>query len=50
MKTLNMNGKFIDFLILKKKESKINIKSKILKKKKQLRLFKKISSVLDKIC
>ncbi len=49
MKTLNMNGKFIDFLILKKKESKINIKSKILKKK-QLRLFKKISSVLDKIC
>ena len=28
-----MNGKFIDFLILKKKESKINIKSKILKKK-----------------
>ncbi len=33
MKILNMNGKFIDFLILKKKESKINIKSKILKKK-----------------
>lgn len=29
MKTLNMNGKFIDFLILKKKESKINIKSKL---------------------
>ena len=28
-----MNGKFIDFLILKKKESKINIKSKIFKKK-----------------
>lgn len=32
MKTLNMNGKFIDFIILKK-GIKINIKSKLLKKK-----------------